>query len=83
MPAMEVSEQPEHKVYTQQAIDKALLEVWQKIAELELARQENVKNIDIDDKIKTLTIIMQHITEDIAVIKAKKGFVEYIQFWKR
>ena len=77
------SEQTPHKVYTQEAIDKALLEVWQKIAELEQARQENTKNIDLDAKLRELHGMVQNIKEDITIIKAKKSFVEYIRFWKR
>lgn len=78
MPAVSSSE-PIPKVYTQEAIDKALLEVWQKIALMEQTKQQMPIIPDYTPQIQALKDTLEEIQERVN----KPNLVEYIQFWKR
>ena len=73
------------KVYTQEAIDKALLEVWEKIAQMEQARVMQPAPI-VQTPPDLLIGKIQNIQDELAEIKNrvnKPTLVEYIKFWKR
>ena len=66
------------KVYTQEAIDKALLEVWEKIAAMEQDKlvQHQTNLLDM----------VRGIQFEVAEIKKRVNqptLIEYIKFWKR
>ena len=66
------------KVYTQEAIDKALLEVWEKIAQMEQNKLVKAQPELIDE----IHSIQNELTE-IKNRVNKPTLVEYIKFWKR
>mgnify|MGYP001587210230 CR=1 FL=1 len=66
------------KVYTQEAIDKALLEVWEKIAQMEQNKLVKAQPELIDE--------IHSIQDELTEIKNRVNqptLVEYIKFWKR
>ena len=73
------------KVYTQEAIDKALLEVWEKIAQMEQVRVMQPAPI-VQTPPDLLIDKIQNIQDELTEIKNrvnKPTLVEYIKFWKR
>lgn len=67
------------RVYTQEAIDKALLEVWEKIKLMEETKQQMPIIPDYTPQIQALKDQLNDISERVN----KPTMVEYIQFWKR
>jgi hypothetical protein len=78
MPATSTSG-PVPRVYTQEAMDKALFEIWEKIARMEETKQQMPIIPDYTPQIQAIKDELEAISERVN----KPNLVEYIQFWKR